>query len=82
MHLLDMYTREKANQLYLDTMRRDRPYRSLLRGMNSTRNVTIAKWMRLMLIFATIILLPGTFLIPSIGGFKPMNLGAGNDTLI
>ena len=82
MHMLDMYTREKANQLHLDKIRRDRPYRSLLRGMNSTRNVTIAKWMRLMLIFATVILLPGAFLIPSIGGFKRMNLGAGNDTLI
>lgn len=82
MHLLDMYTREKANQLHLDKMRRDRPYRSLLRGMNSTRNLAIAKWMRLMLIFATLILLPGTFLMPSIRGFKPMNLGAGNDALI
>ena len=82
MHLLDMYTREKANQLHLDKMRRDRPYRSLLRGMNSTRNLAIAKWMRLMLIFATLILLPGTFLIPSIRGFKPMNLGVGNDTPI
>ena len=82
MHLLDMYTREKANQLHLDKMRRDRLYRSLLRGMNSTRTVAIAKWVGLMLMFATLILLPGTFLIPSIGGFKPMNLGAGNDTLI
>jgi hypothetical protein len=82
MHLLDMYTREKANQLHLDKMRRDRPYRSLLRGANSTRNVANAKWMWLVLIFATLILLPSTFLIPSMGGFKPMNLGAGNDTLI
>ena len=77
MHTLDMYTREKANQLHLDKMRRDRPYRSLLRGMNSTRNAATSKWMRLMLIFAILILLPGTFLIPSIRGCKPMNSGAG-----
>lgn len=57
MHLLDMYTREKANKLHLNKMRRDRPYRSLLGGMSSTRNVAISKWIRLMLIFATIVLL-------------------------
>ena len=69
MHILDMYTREKANKLHLDKMRRDRPYHSLLGGMNSTRNVAISKWIRLMLIFATLVLLLGAFLSPSIGGF-------------
>ena len=82
MHMLDMYTREKANQLHLDKMRRDRPYRSLLGGMTSTRNLTIAKWMRLMLIFATVLLLPGALLIPSIRGFELTNIGVGYDTPI
>ena len=82
MHTLDMYTREKANQLHLDKMRRDRPYRSLLRGMNSTRNVAASKWMMLLMIFATILLLPGALLIPSIRGFEPTNIGVGNATLI
>ena len=66
MNMLDMYTREKANKLHLDKMRRDRLYRSLLRGMNSTRNLAISKWVRLMLVFATLVLLRGAFLIPSI----------------
>ena len=74
MHLMDMYTREKANRLHLDKMRRDRPYRSLLRGMNSTRNIAASKWLRLLLIFATILLLPGTFLIPSIRAFESSNI--------
>ena len=65
MHLMDMYTREKVNQLHLDKMRRDRPYRSLLRGVNSTRNIAASKWMRLLLIFATVILLPGAFHTPA-----------------
>ena len=60
MHMLDMYTREKANQLHLEKMRRDRPYRSLLRGMNSTRNIVISKWIRLVLMLAAFILLLGT----------------------
>jgi hypothetical protein len=50
--------------------------------MNSTRNIAISKWIRLTLVFATILLLPGTFLILSISGFKPMNIGAENATLI
>ena len=69
MHTLDMYTREKTNKLHLDKMRLDRPYHSLLRGMSSTRNVAISKWIRLMLIFVTLMLLLGAFLSPSIGGF-------------
>ena len=82
MHLLDMYTREKANKLHLDKMCRDKSYYSLLHGMSSTRNLAISKWMRLLLIFVTILLLPGTFLIPSISEFKPTNIGAENATLI
>lgn len=82
MHTLDMYTREKANKLHLEEIRQERPYRSLLRGMNSTRTVATSKWLRLMLIFATIVLLPGTFLIPSSRRFKPTNLGAKNGTPI
>lgn len=69
MHLLDMYTREKANKLHLDKMRRDRPYRFLLPHISSTRNVASSKWIRFMLIFATLVLLLGAFLSPSIGGF-------------
>ena len=69
MHLLDMYTREKANKLHLDKMRRDRLYRSLLSDMNSARNFAISKRIGLMLIFAALVLLLGAFLSPSIGGF-------------
>ena len=69
MHMLDMYTREKANKIHLDKMRRDRPYRSLLPHMSSTRNVAISKWIRRTLIFATLVLLLGAFLSPSIGDF-------------
>lgn len=82
MHMLDTYTREKANQLHLEEMRRERPYRSLLRGMNSTRNAAASKWMRLLLILATLLLLPGAFVIPSIRRFEPTNIGVGNDTPI
>ena len=82
MNMLDMYTRDNANQLHLEKMRRDRPYRSLLRGMNSTRNLATFKWMRLMLILSTIVLLPGSFLLTSGRGFKSMNIGAKNATLI
>ena len=82
MHMLDMYTREKANKLHLDKMRRDRPHLSLLREMSSTRTVTFSKWMRLMLIFATILLLPGTLLIRLMSEFKTTNIGDENATLI
>ena len=82
MHMLDMYTREKANKLHLDKMRRDRPHRSLLRGMSLTRAVAISKWMRLTLIFATILLLPGTFLIRLMSEFTSTNIGDENATLI
>ena len=69
MHLLDMYTREKTNKLHLDKMRRDGRHRTLLRGMNSTRKLSISKRMQLMLIFVILVLLLGASLIPSIGRF-------------
>ena len=69
MHLLDMYTREKANQLHLDKMRRDRPYQPLLGEMNSIRNLAISKRIWLMLIFAALGLLLSEFLFPSLGIF-------------
>jgi hypothetical protein len=59
MHTLDMYTRENANKLHLEEMRRGRPYRSLLREINPGRSLASTKWIRLMLIFATILLLLG-----------------------
>jgi hypothetical protein len=69
MNMLDMHTREKANKIHLDEMHRDARHRYLLGCMNSVRNLAISRRIRLVLIFAALIILLGAFLITSIGGF-------------
>ena len=69
MNMLDMHTREKANKIHIDKMQRDRRYHKLLHGMHLTRNAAISKKTQLMLIFATLVILFGAFLITSISGY-------------
>ena len=69
MNMLDMYTREKANKIHIDKLQQDRRYHNLLRSMHLTRSAAISKRIRLALIFATLAILFGTFLITSINGY-------------
>ena len=69
MNMLDMYTREKANKIHIEKMQRDRHYHKLLHSMRLTRSAAISKRIRLMLIFATLVILFGAFLITSINGY-------------
>ena len=69
MNMLDMHTREKANKIHIDKLQRDRRYHKLLHGIHLTRNAAIPKGTQLMLIFVTLVLLFGAFLITSINGY-------------
>ena len=64
MNMLDMYTREKTNKIHIDKMRRDKRHHDLIRRMNSTRTAAVLRKIRLMLIFAALVILLGAFLIP------------------